>query len=87
MRNADFERVGRYIYAFHRAAAPLDQLSGDDLATTLPSELAARAARLVRQFELRLKTFDAATDEELQASLEEAAAVRALIDEWRSTAK
>jgi len=76
----DYERIGRFIYAFHRICGPVEGLSTDALPKSVSPEVAARAASLAQRFKLLEKDFAAATDEAFASTLEEAAAVRALID-------
>lgn len=77
----DYERIGKFIYTFHRVCGrPVEDLAADALPKSVSPELAARAASLAQRFNLLAKDFAAATDEDFAATLEEAAAVRALID-------
>lgn len=77
----DYERIAKFIYSFHRVCGrPVEDLSADALPEGVSPELAARAASLAQRFNLLAKDFAAATDEEFAAALEEASAVRTLID-------
>lgn len=77
----NYERIGKFIYAFHRMCGrPLEDLAADALPEGVTPELAARAASLAQRFNLLAKDFAAATDEDFAATLEEASAVRTLID-------
>lgn len=79
----DYERVGRFIYAFHRAGGSIDALNGPVLAMHAPPELAARAKLLAQKFDFIVNANATVTDAEMQATLREATAVSALIAEWR----
>ncbi|WP_342118000.1 hypothetical protein [Pseudoduganella sp. OTU4001] len=71
----DYERVGRFIYAFHRMGLSVAALTS----ATIPPELAARSNALAQRFDQIVKTSGNATDAEMVAVLNEADAVRALI--------
>lgn len=84
-RNApDFERVGRFIYAFHRAGVSVDALKGTDIATGAPPELSGRARRLAEKFDLIVQRRAQVPDAEVKATLAEAGAVGAAIRTWRN---
>jgi cytosine/adenosine deaminase-related metal-dependent hydrolase len=80
---ADYERIGRFIYAFHRTGVSINELTSDDFARQAPSELAARASRLAQKIDLIVKTHARVADAEIDATLHEAAAMHASITEWR----
>ncbi|VXB19404.1 hypothetical protein [Massilia sp. 9I] len=76
--HADFDRIGRFIYGFHRIASP------DELRTlssgALPSGLAGRGAALVQRFDAvladwqedsRLERGDSVSDERIAALLQD----------------
>jgi hypothetical protein len=79
----DYERIGRFIYAFHRAGASADKLRAPDLAAQAPSELAQRARSLADHVDRILMEHANVPDAELEATLREAAAVSAAIEQWR----
>jgi hypothetical protein len=79
----DYERVGRFIYAFHRAGVSIDELNGADIAKHAPAELAARARRLAQKFDFIVKAHAKVADAEIDATLREAVAMGASIANWR----
>lgn len=82
----DFERIGRFIYAFFRAGGgDAQDLEKPGRAAGVPSALAARAHRLTVRFDAAVEMADAVPDAELRAILDEAAAVHAAIAAWRGT--
>lgn len=82
----DYERLGRFIYAFHRAGGSTDELSWAELASAGHQDLSIRAARLAGRFDFILETWSTISDAERDATLQEAATLRALIDESRGNA-
>jgi len=79
---AEFERIGRFIYSFQRHADP-EQLRAAAAAGALAPNVAERAAALVRRYDEALDALqrntadgmpDAVSDDELQAILADAAA-------------
>lgn len=79
----DYERVGRFIYAFQRAGVSVDELKSADIARHAPPELATRAKRLAQKFEFIVKANASVPDAEIDMTLREAAAVSAAIADWR----
>lgn len=79
----EYERMGRFIYAFHRAGVSTEQLTDPVLARRGPPELAQRAGALAERFDQVVKQRAAVPDEELAATLREARAVGAAIALWR----
>ena len=79
----EYERMGHFIYAFHRAGVSTEQLTDPVLARRGPPELAQRAAALADKFDQLVKQRAAVPDEELAATLREARAVGAAIALWR----
>jgi hypothetical protein len=81
----DYERVGRFIYGFHRI------LSRDDLdrkalsAQHAPTELLLRVGRLADEFDRIVRSGVAVTDLQLDLTLREAEAVRAALVAWRDS--
>jgi hypothetical protein len=83
----DYERIGRFIYSFHRVCASIDELNEVALATNAPSELKELAANLAQKFSHVLKNFASTSDNELETTLSEASEVQAQINAWRSTGR
>jgi len=82
----DYERIGRFIYAFFRAGGgDAQDLGKPGRADGVPPDLAARAHRLTVRFDAAVEMADAMPDAELRAILDEAAAVHAAIAAWRGT--
>ena len=78
-----YERIGRFIYAFHRAGVSPEKLTDPAIARRAPPELAQRAAALAEKFDQIVKKQAACSDEEMKATLLEAQAVGAAIAQWR----
>ena len=82
----DYERIGRFIYAFFRAGGgDAQDLEKPGRADGVPPDLAVRAHRLTVRFDAAVEMADAMPDAELRAILDEAAAVHAAIAAWRGT--
>ena len=81
-----YERIGRLIYGFQRLGVSVDVLREADAAHGASPELAARAQRLVRRFDELVASSPTAGSDEIEAALNEAAAVRGLIVQWRGAA-
>lgn len=79
----DYERVGRFIYSFHRICGSVEALADVGLASEAPPELAQRAANLAAKFQRTLENIAHMAEGELELTLREAADVQAAIDEWR----
>jgi hypothetical protein len=69
---ADYERIGRFIYGFHRFASP-DALRELQAGEPLPAGLAGRGAALAERFEAVLADWegDSASDERIDALLKD----------------
>jgi hypothetical protein len=82
----DYERIGRFIYGFHRICNParLTELARD---ASAPQELVQRAANLAKTFENILATIGTVTDSELESTLSEATDVQKAIVEWQLRSK
>lgn len=80
-----YERIGRFIYAFHRAGVSVDKLTDPVLARRAPPELAQRAGALAEKFDQVVKQPAPVPDEELHAMLREAHEVGAAIHQWRQS--
>lgn len=76
----DYERIGRFIYGFQRICGSVEGLTGAGLPASASPELVARATVLAQRYNLIVKDFAAASDEDFASTLEEAAAVQSLID-------
>lgn len=79
----DYDRVGRFIYAFQRAV-PRDDIERRTLAGRhAPTPLLLRAGRLADEYDHILHAIAAVPDAEIEATLREAAAVGAALKAWR----
>ena len=82
----DYERIGKFIYAFFRAGGgDAQDLEQPGRAAGVPAELAARAHRLTVRFDAAVEMAAAMPEAELSAILDEAAAVHAALAAWRGT--
>lgn len=77
--SSDYERVGRFIYAFHRVFITVGGFSGSELNTTVPQDVRARAAALADRFEFVVTNYATVTDAEMVRTLDEAIEVEVLI--------
>lgn len=82
--NLDYERLGRFIYTFHRICGSADKLTDTELATDAPPELAKRAAYLAQKFHHIIENPGSTAESELGSTLHEATEVQRRIDEWRA---
>lgn len=81
-----YERVGRFIYGFHRIVAR-DALERKTLAARhAPRELLLRAGALADEFDHIVARGADVPDAEIEATLREAAAVQAALAAWRGDA-
>lgn len=81
-----YERVGRFIYGFHRIVAR-DALERKTLAALhAPRELLLRAGALADEFDHIVQRSADVPDAEIEAALREAAAVQAALAAWRGDA-
>lgn len=78
--NMDYERIGRFIYGFHRVCGSVEQLNQFAARPGVPPELAARASSLAQKFEHILTYANAVGETELDATLQEAVDLQAEID-------
>jgi hypothetical protein len=82
----EYERVGRFIYRFHRSVSR-DDLDRKTLAGQgAPTELLLRAGKLADEFDHIMKSMKSSAsvpDAELEATLREADAVGAALAAWR----
>lgn len=69
---ADCERIGRFIYGFHRFASP-DALRGLQAGEPLPAGLAGRGAALAERFDAVLADWEdsSASDERIDTLLKD----------------
>lgn len=82
----DYERVGRFIYGFHRIVAR-NELERKTLAAQhAPRELLLRAGQLADEFDHILERSARVPDAEIEATLREAAVVQASLTTWRGAA-
>jgi len=82
--SVDYERIGRFIYSFHRVCGSIDELNETALAANAPRELKELASNLAQKFNHILKNAASTPEKELEATLSEATEVQAQINEWRS---
>lgn len=80
----DYERIGRFIYSFHRICGSVEALTGTALDTRTPRDLQERAANLARMFNQLLANAAFTAESELESTLREASEVQSEIDKWRS---
>lgn len=80
---SDYERVGKFIYAFHRVALPRDDLTHADMENA-PPDIATRARRLADAFDHILAVLADVPDEEIDAVLREGAALGPIVRAWRA---
>lgn len=71
----DYERIGKFIYAFHRICGSVDHLNAFARSAKAAPDIAARAARLAQRFDLILESGATCTDAEFEEVLREAADV------------
>ena len=79
----DYERIGRFIYSFHRVCGSVDELNVFASDVNVPPELAARAANLAEKFDYILKNCASVAECELESTLREASEVQSAIQEVR----
>jgi hypothetical protein len=82
----DYERVGRFIYAFHRTGVSREELTGIEVSHA-PPELAERARRLGEEFDRILKANATEPDEQIGAALREGAELGEVLRAWRASHK
>jgi hypothetical protein len=82
----DYERIGRFIYSFHRACGSVEALSEVSPANGAPHQLASRAYNLAKMFDRVVKNSSVIRESEIDSVLREATNVQVEIDEWRSEA-
>jgi hypothetical protein len=83
----DYERIGRFVYAFHRMVSR-DSLERKTLAAQhAPTPLLLRAGQLADEFDHIVKDGAAVPQAEIDATLNEAAAVRTVLDAWQQSGK
>ena len=83
----DYERIGRFVYAFHRIVSR-DSLERKTLAAQhAPTPLLLRAGQLADEFDHIVKDGASVPQAEIDATLNEAAAVRTVLDAWQQSGK
>ncbi|KQZ44949.1 hypothetical protein [Duganella sp. Root1480D1] len=80
----DYERIGRFIYSFHRICGSVEALTETALAENAPRELKVRAARLAQKFKHILENAASTADSEIEATLNDASEVQMEIKKWQS---
>jgi hypothetical protein len=80
----DYERIGRFIYAFHGICGSVDALTDTELAANAPPPLVQRAARVAQKYRHITSNFASTAEGELESTLREVTEVQSGIDEWRS---
>ena len=70
--NLDYERIGRFIYAYQRLHLPIEQLMSAQLKIAAPPELLRRAASLDQKYQQIVNNFAATPEVELESTLREA---------------
>lgn len=80
----DYERIGRFIYSFHRICGSVETLTETALAESAPRELKVRAASLAQKFNHILENAASTVDSEFSATLKEASEIQMEIEKWRS---
>ena len=81
----DYERIGQFIYSFHRVCGSVEELSKTALAENAPTGLRERAASLARKLGHLLDNAALTDENEFESMLREASEVQSEIDRWRST--
>lgn len=78
-----YERIGRFIYGFHRIVSR-DELDRKSLAARhAPAELLSRAGRLADEFDRIVQNGGAVADVQMDVTLREAAEVQKALAAWR----
>jgi hypothetical protein len=78
-----YERIGRFIYGFHRIVSR-DELDRKALAAQhAPAELLSRAGRLADEFDRIVQNGGAVADVQIDVTLREAAEVQRALAAWR----
>lgn len=73
----EYERIGRFIYAFQRSGASPDMLRSRGLGFLVPADIVPRARALVAEYDHILEVRGKVPDEEMEAALREAGVVGA----------
>lgn len=81
----DYERIGRFIYAFQRACIPMEELRSDQLKNGAPAELVQRAASLAQKFQHIVNNAASTSEIELESTLREAAELGGEINRFLKT--
>ncbi len=81
----DYERIGRFIYSFHRVCGSVDALTEIAQATNVPPALAKRVESLAKKFHNIMQPPASTTESEFESTLREASDVQSAINEWRNS--
>lgn len=79
----DYERIGRFIYSFHRVCGSTEALKEVSLTTGVPQEIAGRAHNLATIFDRVVKNPGSMTESDIDSILREATDTQSAIDVWR----
>jgi len=82
----DYERIGRFIFSFHRVCGSVEALKEVSLVNGASQQLAARAHDLAKMFEGVVKNPNSIGESEIDSVLREATNVQVEIDKWRCEA-
>lgn len=80
----DYERIGRFIYSFHRICGSVGELTEVGTDADAPQELAACALNVAEKFDYILKNSASIADEQFESTLRQAAELQTGINEWRA---
>lgn len=80
----DYERIGQFIYSFHRICGSVEKLTEAASASNTPHDIKERAASLARKFDHILENAASTPESELEMTLHEASAAQAELDKWQS---
>jgi uncharacterized membrane protein len=82
--NLDYERIGRFIFSFHRVCGSVEGLAEPRLVRNAPRELAQRASDLSAAFHRIINNPASISENEIESTLRKATEVQAEIDRWRA---
>lgn len=78
----DYERIGRFIYAYRRMCTPIERLRSGPLNLAAPPELVQRAASLDQRFQHIVNNAASTPEKELESTLRAAVQLTAEIDQF-----
>lgn len=81
----DYERIGRFIYAFQRTCIPMEELRSDQLKNAAPPVLVQRATSLAQKFKHIVSNAASTPEIELESMLREAAELGGEINRFLET--